>query len=465
MGRPHVAPCLRRIRPAPGAPGGVYGSQPAVLAVRLALLLAFLLPSCAERTPPPAEAPVRTSVVADSSVLPRQIPTEALVPTPIRITVASLPAPYASQSASRNPDVIDPPAGARLRVPAGFAVQLFADGLDGPRWLALGPDGSVLVAESRENRIRRLDDRDGDGVAESNAVLADGRNGLNQPLGMALVGDDLFVGNTDAVMRYRLAAGRVEGRGTKIADLPGGGYNQHWTRNVVTNRTADSLYVTVGSQSNVDPEELPRASVFRIALDGSGRQTVSFGLRNPVGLALEPTTGEPYVAVNERDRLGDDLVPDYFTRIGGGRFFGWPFAYLAPGNLDPRRLEDGRSERPDLAAQTTTPDVLFQAHSAALGVAFQPTDGPFPAHYRGGAFVAMRGSWNRSAGTGYKVVFVPFAGGRPVGHYEDFLTGFLTDPTGPTTWARPVGLLTLRDGSLLVTDDANGRIYRVSAVG
>ena len=158
-------------------------------------------------------------------------------------------------------------------------------------------------------------------------------------------------------------------------------------------------------------------------------------------------------------------MPDYFTRIGGGRFFGWPFAYLAPGNLDPRRLEGGRSERPDLAAQTTTPDVLFQAHSAALGVAFQSTDGPFPSRYRGGAFVAMRGSWNRSAGTGYKVVFVPFADGRPVGHYEDFLTGFLTDPSGPTTWARPVGLLTLRDGSLLVTDDANGRIYRVSYAG
>lgn len=431
--------------------------------MRLALLLALVFPACAERAGP-AEAPARSSSAADTSALPRQVPTDLLTPTPIRIALADLPAPYASESASRGPDVIAPPADARLNVPEGFAVQVFADGLDAPRWLALGPGGSVLVAESRSNRIRRLDDRDKDGVAERTTTVADASNGLRQPLGMALVGDALYVGNTDAVVRfpYRAGQSRIEGRGTEIAELPGGGYNQHWTRNVVATRAGDSLYVTVGSQSNADPEPAPRASVFRIALDGSGRTTVSSGLRNPVGLALEPTTGAPHVVVNERDGLGDDLVPDYFTRVGGGRFFGWPYAYLAPRNLDPRRLSGGRSERPDLAARTATPDVLFQAHSAALGLAFHPLDGPFPEHYRGGAFVAMRGSWNRSSGTGYKVAFVPFRGGRPVGHYEDFLTGFLVDPAGPTTWARPVGLLTMPDGSLLLADDANGRVYRIS---
>ena len=192
------------------------------------------------------------------------------------------------------------------------------------------------------------------------------------------------------------------------------------------------------------------------------------------------------MTVNERDRLGDDLVPDYLARIGfepGGapQFFGWPYAYLTPDRLDPRRLDGEQSERPDLAARTRTPDVLFQAHSAALGLAFYPSDASglervgtsasgapgqaFPARYRGGAFVAMRGSWNRSAGTGYKVVFVPFEGGRAVGHYQDFLTGFLLDPSGPTVWGRPVGLLVLPDGSLLVTDEPGGRIFRVSWTG
>ncbi len=294
------------------------------------------------------------------------------------------------------------------------------------------------------------------------ATFATADNALDLPLGMTFADGAFFVGNTSEVRRYPYASGqaRLEGEGTVVVELPGHGYNQHWTRNVVASPDGDSLYVTVGSQSNVDPEELPRASVFRIAPDGSGRATVSSGLRNPVGLDFHPVTGAPYVTVNERDGLGDDLVPDYLTQIGGGRFYGWPYAYLASDNVDPRRAD----ERPDLVAQTVTPDVLFQAHSAALGLQFY--DGSaFPARYRNGAFVAMRGSWNRSRGTGYKVVYVPFEGGRPLGHYEDFLTGFLTDPTGPTTWGRPVGLLVLPDGSLLVTEEANGRIYRVSYRG
>jgi glucose/arabinose dehydrogenase len=214
----------------------------------------------------------------------------------------------------------------------------------------------------------------------------------------------------------------------------------------------------------VDEEPLPRASVQVMNLDGSNQQTFAFGLRNPVGLDFHPTNGELYATVNERDQIGDDLVPDYLTRVQKGEFYGWPYAYLTPNKLDPRQVRNGKSKRPDLVARTKTPDVLFQAHSAALGLQFY--DGQkFPEKYRNGAFVAFRGSWNRDPGTGYKIVFVPFgANNRPQGYYEDFLTGFLLNPAGPTTWGRPVGLLVLPDGSLLFTEEANNRIYRIQFV-
>jgi glucose/arabinose dehydrogenase len=200
-------------------------------------------------------------------------------------------------------------------------------------------------------------------------------------------------------------------------------------------------------------------------LDGSDRKVFAFGLRNPVGLAFHPKTGALYATVNERDELGDDLVPDYLARLEEGEFYGWPYAYLSPKNLDPRLVENGRSLRPDLVARTKTPDVLFRSHSAALGLAFS-TGMKFPEKYRQGAFVAFRGSWNRDQGTGYKIVFVPFdADGRPQGWYEDFVTGFLLDPAVPTTWGRPVGVLAMPDGSLLFTEEANGWIYRVSFAG
>ena len=445
------------------------------------LLSLLLVAACASPGAPPespaglAETASATaaSAAADSLELPGAVRTETLTPQPILIRVSDLPEPYATESARKGPDVVGVPEDPVLRVPAGFAVQVWADGLESPRWLALAPDGAVLLVESRENRIKRLRDTDGDGVADQTETVATPRNGLDLPMGLAFADGDLFVANTSDVRRFAYAAGGpLQGEGRVVTDLPGRGYNQHWTRNVVASPDGDSLYVTVGSQSNVDPEPLPRASVFRMAPDGSGRETVSFGLRNPVGLAFHPATAAPYVTVNERDRLGDGLVPDYLTQIGAGRFFGWPYAYLAPDKLDPRRMDGGQSERPELAARTVTPDVLFEAHSAALGLQFYPTGAStagaaasFPARYRGGAFVAFRGSWNKSRGTGYKVVFVPFERGRPTGAYEDFLTGFLVDPSGPTTWGRPVGLLVLPDGSLLVTEEANGRIYRVSYAG
>lgn len=404
-----------------------------------------------------ASAPTQAAPAATA------IATRRLQPEPIRISIADLPAPYASESASKSPNVVPVPDNPELAVPPGFTVNVFAEGLDRPRWLALTPEGDVLVTETRQNRIRRLRDTDGDGVADEQSTFADASNGLHIPFGMAFGPDSFFLGNTDAVLRFPYAAGQgpLAGSGRVIAQLPGNGYRQHWTRNIVISPDQQRLFVSIGSRSNVSEEPLPRASVQVMNLDGSDQETFAYGLRNPVGLDFHPVTGELYTTVNERDGLGDDLVPDYFTQIQTGEFFGWPYAYLTPNLLDPRQTQGDRSRRPDLAAQTQTPDVLFQSHSAALGLQFYAGD-TFPEKYQNGAFVAFRGSWNRSRGTGYKLVFVPFdESGRPAGYYEDFLTGFLLDPSGPTTWGRPVGLLALPDGSLLFTEEMNNRIYRV----
>ncbi|MBR8841155.1 MAG: sorbosone dehydrogenase family protein [Stigonema ocellatum SAG 48.90 = DSM 106950] len=433
-------------------------------------LLSFLLLSTAiacdqtratlEQTTPPQ--------LAQNPTQPKNlVRTEPFSPTPIRINLSDLPKPFASESASKPPQVVPIPANPTLRVPPGFVVNVFADGLDAPRWLALTPSGDVLVTETKQNRIRLLRDTKGNGVADVKKTFASAANGLNIPFGMAFVGNSFFLGNTDAVLRFPYTKGQQQltGTGQKITDLPGGGYNQHWTRNVVSSPDAKKLYVSIGSETNEDEEPLPRASVQVMNLDGSLRQTFASGLRNPVGLGFHPLTKELYATINERDGIGDNLVPDYFTRLRQGEFYGWPYAYLKQNNLDPRQQTNGKSKRPDLASRTRTPDVLFQSHSAALGLQFY-NGKTFPEKYRNGAFVAFRGSWNRDRGTGYKIVFVPFdTKGRPQGYYEDFLTGFLLDPTVPTTWGRPVGLLTLPDGSLLVTDEVNNRIYRVQYTG
>ncbi|WP_293128395.1 sorbosone dehydrogenase family protein [Microcoleus sp. bin38.metabat.b11b12b14.051] len=442
------------------------------------LLLILLLPLVAcdratEATATPAAAPSPLSQIPSPVPLtnvrtPQTLPTKPLSPQPIRIAPASLPQPFATESASKPPQVIAIPPSPVLRVPPGFVVNVFADNLDAPRWLALTPTGDVLVTETRQNRIRLLRDANGDGVAEVNMTFASAQNKLNIPFGMAFADRYFFLANTAEVRRFPYTKGQEQltGSGEKIADLPGGGYNQHWTRNVVVSPNNRQLFVSVGSQSNADVEPLPRASVQVMNLDGTNQQTFASGLRNPVGLDFHPKTNQLYTTVNERDGLGDDLVPDYLTRIRQGEFYGWPYTYFKPNLLDPRHVKNGNSERPDLAAKTLMPDVLFQAHSAALGLQFY--DGKtFPKRFLNGAFVAFRGSWNRNAGTGYKIVFVPFnaATGRPQGYYEDFLTGFLTDPSGPKTWGRPVGLLVLPDGSLLFTEEANNRIYRVQYRG
>lgn len=402
-----------------------------------------------------------------TEISPTQIDTQSFAPTPIEITLKDLPEPYATESASNPPNVIPVPEKPVLQVPEGFSVNVFADNLPDVRWMTLTPDGNVLAVQSRQNKINLLQDKDGDGVAEVEGIFGDRENNLDQPLGMTFADDSFYVANTGEVLTYEYQPGqlKLEGTGTEITQLTPGGYNQHWTRNIVTSPDGNKLYVSVGSQSNVDPEELPRASVQVMNLDGSDRATYGYGLRNPVGLDFHPVTGELFATVNERDRLGDDLVPDYFTRVQQDGFYGWPYAYLAPHLLDPRRMKGDRSERPDLAEKTISPDVLFQSHSAALGVQFYDKQ-LFPRKYHNGAFVAFRGSWNRDRGTGYKVVFVPFGeDNRPLGYYEDFLTGFLVNSDIPESFARPVGLLVMPDGSLLLAEDGNGRIYRISYQG
>ncbi|CAD5956971.1 L-sorbosone dehydrogenase [Planktothrix agardhii CCAP 1459/11A] len=421
------------------------------------LLFLGLLIGCqqnSDRTPTNSSISVATETQNNIIIKP-------LSPQPIRINLEDLPPPFHSESASKSPQVIPIPNNPVLNVPPGFKVNIFAENLDNPRWLALTPDGDVLVTETKQNRIRLLKDTNKDGVADQITTFADSKNGLNIPFGMAFSPGYFFLGNTDEVRRYSYNnQQQLTGTGEKIAELPGGGYNQHWTRNVVVSPDNQKLYVSIGSKTNVSQENPPRASIQVMNLDGSNQQTFAYGLRNPVGLDFHPETKELYTTVNERDGLGDDLVPDYFTRIRSGEFYGWPYSYFTPNNLDPRHVQNGQSVRPDLVKKTLKPDVLFQAHSAALGLQFYDGN-TFPEPYKKGAFVAFRGSWNRNSGTGYKLVFIPFNQGRPQGYYEEFLTGFLVNPAIPETWGRPVGLLVLPDGSLIFTEESNGRIYRV----
>ena len=391
---------------------------------------------------------------------PPTIKTEVLTPETIRITLEDLPAPYASESAKKNPKDIDIPKNPVLQAPQGFSVNVFAKGLDKARTLRVAPNGDVFVVQSKENKITVLRDSNQDGVADQRYTFAEGKKqGLDQPFGIDFHDGYLYIANTDGAIRYPYQDGQTEVKGKHedfITGITSGGYNQHWTRNILFHD--EKVYYTVGSDSNVDPEELPRASIQTFDLDGSNQQTYASGLRNPVGIAFNPVTNQLWASVNERDKLGDNLVPDYFTHVEQSAFYGWPYAYLSASNVDPRR----EGEAPELVEKTVTPDILFQSHSAALGVVFYEGN-MFPQTYQGDAFVAFHGSWNRSQGTGYKVVRVPFdERGQPEGGYEDFVTGWLTKPKVPAAWGRPVGVAVAADGSLLIAEDEHGMIYRVS---
>ncbi len=373
------------------------------------------------------------------------------------ITLADLPPAQVQKGPVNFSKIVPRPEGAELNMPRGFEINVYAEGdLQRPRWLAQASNGDVFVAESEGDRISILRDSNSDGRVDERFVFA---SGLSRPFGMAFWRDYLYVGNTDAVVRfkYKLGQTRAEGAFEKIADLPMNGYREHWTRNLIFNADGTKLYVTVGSKSNVDAGEEPmRAAVSEFNPDGTGHRIIASGTRNPIGLAWNPKTKQLWTAVQERDLIGDDLVPDYVTGIKDGSFYGWPYAYVGQ-HEDPRR----KGERPDLVAKAIVPDVLIQAHSAVLGLVFYEGS-MFPGEYRGDAFVALHGSWNRSKRTGYKIIRIRFKDGKAVGGYDDFITGWMMAEDKQEVWGRPVGLLVLKDGSMLITDDGANKIWRVT---
>jgi glucose/arabinose dehydrogenase len=378
------------------------------------------------------------------------------------------------------------PEGGKPSPASGLAVSAFATGLDHPRWLYTLPNGDVLVAETNApprpdndkgiraffmrafmgsagaavpsaNRITLLRDADGDGSAETRSTFL---RGLNSPFGMALVGDWLYVADTDAVRRfpYREGVTEITVPGEKVADLPAGSINHHWTKNLIASRDGRRLYVTVGSNSNVGENgieaEAGRASILELDIATGRMRVFASGLRNPNGLAWEPRRGALWTVVNERDELGNDLVPDYLTAVHEGAFYGWPYSYYGQ-NVDARV----KAQRPDLVAAAIRPDYALGSHVAALGLVFYEGQ-LLPPHYAGGAFIGEHGSWNRQPPAGYKVVFVPFENGHPSGMPEDVLTGFLND--AGEALGRPVGVAVDRAGALLVADDVGNAIWRVT---
>lgn len=376
----------------------------------------------------------------------------------------TLPPPYATESKTNNSKVIGWPEGKTPTAPAGFTVTKFADGFENPRWTYIAPNNDIFVVESgtrgSKNQITVLRDKDKDGKFETREVFI---KDLNKPFGMLVLKDFFYIANTDGLYRYPYKNNplKLETQGTKILELPAGGYNNHWTRNIIANPEGTKIYVSVGSGSNVGEngmdKEVRRADILEINPDGTGEKIYAAGLRNPVGMDWNPANKELWTAVNERDELGDDLVPDYVTSVKRDGFYGWPYSYY--GNIPDPRM---KGERKDLAEKAIVPDVPVGAHTASLGLAFYTKDA-FPAKYKNGIFVGQHGSWNRAKISGYKVVFVPFANGKPSGKPEDFLTGFISNAEKAEVFGRPVAVTVTPDGSLLVNDDSGNTIWKVTA--
>ncbi|HEY7371896.1 MAG TPA: sorbosone dehydrogenase family protein [Polyangia bacterium] len=390
---------------------------------------------------------------------------------PVKITPADLPPAHVNRSVDNPPHMIKRPKDAWPTAPAGFKVELYADGLAWPRLIRTAPNGDAFVVESAAGVVKIFRGVLATGKAAWSGVFA---KDFKDPFGIAFYppGPDprwLYVANTDSVVRLPYRNGDTEARGpaeTVVPDLPGGGRLRgggHWTRDVAFSRDGKQMFVSVGSRSNVDdpdktPAEKDRADVLVFTPEGGGRRVYASGIRNAVGIAVHPRSGELWASVNERDELGENLVPDYVTHVDEGGFYGWPWYYIG-GNQDPRH----KGRRPELKATTIVPDVLLQAHTASLQMLFY--DGKqFPAAYRGDIFAAQHGSWNRSVRTGYSVLRVPMAQGtRAAGGYEVFLSGFVT--ADGDVWGRPVGVAVAKDGALLVTDDGSSSIWRVSHPG
>lgn len=365
-----------------------------------------------------------------------------------------LPAPFATPSANNRPEVIARPDGASLSVPAGFKVAEYASGFATPRFMIEGPKNEVILSDSGAGNVYVLIDKDNNFQADERKTLI---SGLKRPYGLAMRNGFLYVGDENAVRKYAYDANTMTvGEGKQIISLDGyqGG---HWTRSLVLDPKQDRIVLGVGSASNVDAGEPElRATVTSYNLDGTGKQVLATGTRNPIGLKFYPGTETLWVAVQERDLLGDDLVPDYFTSVKPGGFYGWPYAYSGP-NEDPRR----KGEKPELVAKTIVPDVLLGAHVAVLDYTFY-TGKQFPEKYRGGAFLAFHGSWNREKRVGQQIAFVPFKNGKATAGPEPFLTGWLLSPDKREVWGRPVGVLQLHDGSLLISDDGGKKVWRIS---
>jgi hypothetical protein len=391
-----------------------------------------------------------------------------------------LPKPGATRSATNFAHVVPRPPTAMPQVPAGFQINLFAAGLSGPRQMRVSPNGDIFVAETRAGRIRVLRSPDGSAKPTTNEIYA---SGLNQPFGIAFFpnGDSpqwIYVADTDGVVRFPYHPGDIKAAAKPtivVAQLPHG-YG-HSTRDIVFTKDDKRMLISVGSESN-DAEgmarppgglpswsdkqplgaawgsETDRADVLAFDPDGKRLGVFATGIRNCVGLAVHPATGDAYCSTNERDGLGDNLVPDYVTRVREGAFYGWPWFYIGS-NEDPRHL----GKRPDLKGKVTAPDVLIQAHSASLGITFY-TGNAFPAEYVGDGFAAEHGSWNRSKRTGYKVIRIRLKDGVPTGEYQDFVTGFVIEDS--EVWGRPVGVAVAHDGALLVSEDGNGTIWRIT---
>lgn len=388
--------------------------------------------------------------VAGAEGLPDQTPGQR-----IQIDPAQLPRPYATDAVDNSAELISRPDPPPFRLPPGFSANVFASGFSYPRWMTVAPNGDVFLALPRMGQVVLLRDRDGDGRAEVKSIFA---AGFRRPHGLAIQDGYLYVAGTDGLWRVPLGNGDRATSEPERVTKPGafGEGRSHWTRNVVFSPDGKRFFIAIGSLSNIGEDPLPHATVQSFAADGSDQKTFASGLRNPVGIAFYPGTNDLYTVVNERDGLGDGLVPDYLTRLQEGGFYGWPYVYLG------QHPQPDFPSKPEMVAKTLMPDLLFQSHSAPLGLVFYEGD-MFPTEYRGDAFVALHGSWNSAEPTGYKVVRVPFKDGKPQGYYENFLTGFWLDGTTPAqVWGRPVGLAIAKDGSLLIADDAGGVIWRVS---
>ena len=385
------------------------------------------------------------------------------------LTVADLPGPMPEQSVDNGPDVMARPANAWPIAPKGFKVDLYATGLDNPRLLRVAPNGDLFLAESGSGKIRVFRGVGADGKPQQVSVFAEG---LHQPFGIAFypAGPNpqwIYIGETDAVSRFPYQNGDLKARGEKqqLADLPGGGRLRgggHWTRDVIFSKDGSKMFASVGSHSNVDdsdthPEEFHRADVLEFTPEGKFVKVFAWGLRNCVGEAINPITGELWCSTNERDGLGNNLVPDYVTHVQEGGFYGWPWWYMG-GHQDPRHV----GKHPELGSKVLTPDIIVNPHFASLEMMFY-TGSQFPAEFKGDGFACEHGSWNRAQRSGYEVIRLPMKNGHATGEYEDFLTGFVT--ADGTVWGRPVGVAQAADGSLFVSDDGSRSIWHVTYVG